>query len=394
MWRHSSDLGTGDESTFVTLSLTGTVGTTLSVVAVMLQADWLTDAWMAIAASIAVAGLTAATALTPWLQRSTRSVAGSSVAPVLMRTFALVVVAALWVGAARPSLAVLAWPVGVLIGAEALAVGRLIGRDSSPRELVSFYVFSPLHLGLATACLLLWALGPDDLTGPAATAFLSIEVAWVTAGLVHLAAGRALLHEHDEQLLTEQRVQQAEARHRAHWIHDDVCAEIRQLRLRIAQIHLDDPTLSDELNAFESRVRERQLDEVIAGGEVTAAEVLQPYVRKAQSAGITILAVPNFDQASIALDPDDARILKRCVAGFVANAIDAGATTLAFALETKDHSLRLEVTDDAGGFELSTVPAGRGLWALRSSLGERNLTAIPTVSGTTMVAVMPLEHTS
>ena len=152
--------------------------------------------------------------------------------------------------------------------------------------------------------------------------------------------------------------------------------------------------LSDDLNDFETRIRERQLDDVIQAGPVTAAEILQPYVRKAQSAGVLITVVPSFDAASIELDAATARQLKRCVAGFVANALNAGATQLGFALHTSDREVVLEVTDDAGGFQLSDAPAGRGLWLLRADLGEGNLRSEPHGSGTTMIASLTLGATT
>jgi len=82
--------------------------------------------------------------------------------------------------------------------------------------------------------------------------------------------------------------------------------------------------------------------------------------------------------------------LRRCTAGFVSNALNAGAQTLGFQMSSDRDELVLAVTDDAGGFDLVDAPAGRGLASIAAELGADRLTSTRRARGTTMTARIPL----
>jgi signal transduction histidine kinase len=69
-----------------------------------------------------------------------------------------------------------------------------------------------------------------------------------------------------------------------------------------------------------------------------------------------------------------------------ANAVAAGATRLAIRIASDDASVSLVVTDDAGGFDLDEVPAGRGLWQLREEL-DGDAINVDDIDGGSVVSV-------
>jgi signal transduction histidine kinase len=145
------------------------------------------------------------------------------------------------------------------------------------------------------------------------------------------------------------------------------------VKLQLASGPMTAAQIDAELDELDHRLRLRQLDEIIAGGEVTAAELIQPYLRRAQSAGVSLVDVPRYEEASIKVPAQQAETLRRAVAGLVNNALAAGTRTLAIRLSHGTDRITVTVEDDAGGFDLSTVPAGRGLSALADEVGPHNI---------------------
>ena len=95
----------------------------------------------------------------------------------------------------------------------------------------------------------------------------------------------------------------------------------------------------------------------------------------------TLGSVPDYDVASLSLDAERGRAAQRSLGVLVPNALQAGATWIAVRAEVVDGMLRLEVEDDAGGFD-PDLQVGRGLDALRREFGPDRLQLVRTTHGT------------
>ena len=84
------------------------------------------------------------------------------------------------------------------------------------------------------------------------------------------------------------------------------------------------------LDELDHQIRLRQLEELYQSGDVRLAEVLQPYVRRAQNQQVAIERVPTFDDASLMVDVEVGRLFGRAAAVLTSNAMNAGATRVAF----------------------------------------------------------------
>ena len=139
---------------------------------------------------------------------------------------------------------------------------------------------------------------------------------------------------------------------------------------------------------LESSLRLRQLDEALASDRAQLAEVLQPYVRLAQDHGVDVVEVPRFGEAHIPVTGTTGRLIKRALGVLVPNAIAAGAGQLAFRIATTPNGFAVEVEDDAGGFDLGSVPAGRALDALLRDLGPDRVTRVGVDGGSCLRVVV------
>lgn len=308
-----------------------------------------------------------------------------------LRVLSLVTFAAIWIGNVPILLSPLICVFGLFIGIEAALTASLIGHERRLGELLANFALSPVHLGAVCGAIAIGLIGADESVNRMVfTAVLSLEVAAASSIATFELYRRLLVREAVDRHEIQIRERTAQAHRRAHWIHDDVCADIRAIRVTMATKQLDQAAISSELDKLDDRLRERQLDEMVHGGNVAAAEILQSSVRRAQNAGITILAVPHFEEASILLDAEPARLLRRCTAGFVANALNAGATELSFVLMRTADDVIVTVTDNAGGFDLGDAPAGRGLASLARDLGPGRLMSERTHDGTAIAARISL----
>ena len=128
------------------------------------------------------------------------------------------------------------------------------------------------------------------------------------------------------------------------------------------------------------------------GGEPHVYEILQPHLRRIQSLGIQLYRVPPLELTNRRVDQQTAQLFHRAVSVLTSNAINAEATRLAIDLfEIDDGDITLTVTDDAGGFELDDVPAGRGLSNLIADLGPDRVLRRDTQSGSAVTVILPLE---
>lgn len=312
-----------------------------------------------------------------------------------LRVLALVVFSTIWIGTVPPLLSPLIWLFGVFGGVEAALTASLIGHDPRFGQLFGHFLLSPIHLGVVCGGLAMSLLGGDwAVDRMVITALGSLEVAAASSIVTFEMFRRLLSQEGEDRAAIQRSVRAAESQRRAHWIHDDVCADIRELRVKMAAMHLDHEQVSQELDQLDDRLRERQLDEMVDGGAIAAAEILQSSVRRAQSAGVVIARVPRFEEASILLEAEAARLLRRCTSGFVANALNAGATVLGFELAHTETEVVVTVSDNAGGFDLRSAPAGRGLASLVGELGPGRLISERVDGGTAMTAHIRLGGSS
>jgi hypothetical protein len=111
------------------------------------------------------------------------------------------------------------------------------------------------------------------------------------------------------------------------------------------------------------------------------AELLQPHVRWAQEREVEVTEVPRFADPTVAIDGEVGRVVNRALEVLVPNAVAAGATHLAFRVVLAPDDVTVEVEDDAGGFDLTHIPAGRALHALQQELGAGRVTCISTDKG-------------
>jgi hypothetical protein len=273
----------------------------------------------------------------------------------------------------------------VAMGVEAALCAWVLGVAIQPVAWCWSFVRSPLHLGVIGAAIgSALNIGTLDAVETAALAYLMI-VASVFGGIAIAAAleyfRRHFVSEADRTLSD---AIAAEHRQAAHWLHDDVSSELKLVQLRLRGTPSSSEDVAQQLFDLDHRLRLRQLDELFASGTVNLAEILQPFVRRAQSQGLEITDVPTFDDASATVDPDLGRLFARAVSIVTGNAIAAGATRLAISVASDDDFVTLVVTDDAGGFDLDLAPAGRGLWQLRQDLRGGDIDVARNDDGSTV----------
>jgi len=128
---------------------------------------------------------------------------------------------------------------------------------------------------------------------------------------------------------------------------------------------------------------------MIRDGHPPIYEVLQPHLRRAQNLGLRLVAVPTHEVTGVAIGEDEAHLLNRALSVLMANAVNAGATELGVGLQLPPDAIDVSITDDAGGFDLATTPAGRGLHHLVDALGPGSLTRVDVPGGSRVTARVP-----
>jgi signal transduction histidine kinase len=281
--------------------------------------------------------------------------------------------------------------VGVLAGADLQLTLWALGTAPQIGVLVRLFVLSPVHLGAIGAAL---AVLITD-TGPGVAAlgglYLGVISAFVTTLLVVGLLGSLALHFEREYEAHRLDVAARERAHRAHWLHDDVLSEVRLASLRITTGTANREQIHAELLDLDHRLRMRQLDELIRGGNPPVYEILQPHLRRAQSLGMRLVDVPTHEVTGTVLTEDEAALLHRVLSLLTSNAINAGATELSVGLRLPAGALEVSVTDDAGGFDLAAVPEGRGLHRLVTDLAPGSVWREDAPGGSTVSVRMPRE---
>jgi signal transduction histidine kinase len=251
-----------------------------------------------------------------------------------------------------------------------------LGWKPTPRLWWLGWLRSSVHFGVLGAIAAAVTIGNTS-PGEAVWILLSLEL---VAGLTVLGAATC------SQLMLETETSRDDAmadargderRRRAHWLHDDVCAELRLVSLRVHTERPSPEATTRLLDELDHSLRLRQLDELVETGSVRAAEVLQPYIRRLQSNGVDITAVPTFDDAATHLLPGQARHLARCASVLTSNALQVGATEVALELSRTEDSLVFTVLDNGPGFRDPQLVPGRGMWQLDLDLRPGGIVVDP-----------------
>lgn len=282
-------------------------------------------------------------------------------------------------------------PLGLLGGSDALLTLWAIGVEPAPRAWVRRFLFSTVHFGVLGAMLaaIIFDAGARTLS-----TMLGIYIAmWLgvtVAGVAVLGMNRLSALVDADRADREEQVRERERLKRAHWLHDDVLSEVHLSTLRLKSVG-DLDAARAELEELDHRLRLRQLDEVMRGGEPHLYEILQPHLRRIQSLGIHLYRVPPLELTNRRTDSETAQMFHRVVSVLTSNAINAEATRLAIDLfEVDDGDISLTVTDDAGGFDLGAVPPGRGLANLIADLGPDRVRRRDTQKGSAVSVTLPL----
>lgn len=285
-----------------------------------------------------------------------------------------------------------AWPLGVAGGADAILTRWALGLPFHPGRWWAGLVRSPVMAGIGAGLVVtLLFENTREQTFTTVMSFaalmLCLVAAWGTMWLLDTI--RTHLDERVADAVT--RARREEHRRRAHWLHDDVCAELQLTSLRLRTGRTSPDQVASELADLDHRLRVRQTDELIASGDARMAELVQPALRRVQAAGVRLAEVPSLDDANVQLRPHEARLFTRMVGALVSNAVNAGATELSVLLHHHGDRISVTVVDDAGGFPDTPLPPGRGLERLVNDLGPGSLSIEPTPVGSKVTLTMPCE---
>lgn len=286
--------------------------------------------------------------------------------------------------------ALAAWPLGVAGGADAMLTRWALGLSFDGRGFWAGLLRSPVMAGVVAALTIVVlrnGLSGDTLsTTVVFSGFaLALVASWVTMWLLDTI--RSELDQRESDVV--RRAQREEHRRRAHWLHDDVCAELQLTSLRLRSGHVTAEQVAGELADLDHRLRVRQTDELIASGDARLAELVQPALRRVQAAGVQLVQVPTLDDAQIRLQVQEARMFTRILGALVSNAVNAGAKHLSVQLAHDENRIAVTVTDDAGGFPDAPLPPGRGLERLLRELGPGALDIEHTADGSRVTLSMP-----
>jgi hypothetical protein len=332
----------------------------------------------------AVGSATLLAAITPtvaWpLVRRHRPV--KSILPrALVRVVAAMTVAGCWtvlLGAAAPWPA---WILGSVVGGEVVLTGWLLGIAPSGRQWWWRLESSSIHMGILAVSGLVLVARPDSI-GDLALALLTFQA--IAAGTGLTCAGLNWLRGVIE-LRTEKKAEvRVAAAHNAMaaWVHDELLTKLRLIRLHMEGHELG--LAEAKLTALDHDLRVRQLEEVMTGGSAELADLFVPYLQLARDHGIELVEVPGYEESHFLLESQARQRVQRALGVLIPNAIAAGAGSLRLRVRTDPTGVAIEIEDDAGGFDLAEVPAGRGLDRLRRELGVDGLTRAPVNGGSLM----------
>lgn len=344
--------------------------------------------WIAaVAASLTLVAGVAPTIAWPFGWRPRH--AGPTWRLVAVRVGAAMVAVGCWTALMGPISPIPAWPLGGVVGCECVLTAWALGME--PRGIGWWwwrFQKSSVNAGVVLFCLLVVAIGPERFTEVLAV-LLTVQVITLSAALT--AAGLTRLNRvFEKRAGSVHRTALAEGHGRmAYWLHNAVTTPLRDMRLKVQRGDMTVPEIAAALEETEHQLRRRQLGEVLETGTAQLAELLQAHVRRAQELGVEVVEVPRFADPGITVEGDVGRLVQRALDVLVPNAIAAGAQRLAFRVATASDSVTVEVEDDAGGFDLASVPAGRALHGLQQDLGDGRVTCVATGAGSRVRVVVP-----
>lgn len=276
-------------------------------------------------------------------------------------------------------------PIAIAAGIDAHLTCNELGWRARPAHWFGRFLLSGFHFGVVGALIATIVRGGHSRTAVILPLY-AILLTWVALALATLWGASTLHHAHSaERTQAMANVVENERRQSAHWLHDDVCAQLRLVSLRLQTNSVTTEGAVDLLNEFDHQIRLRQLDELFGAGVVRLAEVLQPYIRHAQNHGVEILGVPAFEDASLQLEEPSARLMARTASVLTSNALNAGATAISYRVQTSAGQVHLSIADNGPGLRLADIPHGRGLWALSQDLKPGGLAVEPNPGGGTIV---------
>lgn len=272
-------------------------------------------------------------------------------------------------------------PFAVLLGVDAAFTSSELGLSARPLRWYRRFVLSAFDFGVFGALIAALVMGGGSLLTPALTVFVSLHVCAANATVVLSVISRLQqAHERERAQAVAEAIED-EHRVRAHWLHDDVCAQLRLASLKLQTESATNREIVQLLDEVDHQLRLRQLDELFGSGTVRVAEVLQPFIRYAQNHGVSIDGVPAFENAAVSLDERSARLAARAASVLTSNAMNAGATAISYEVSSEGGMLRLTISDNGPGFVLADVPHGRGLWVLIDDLKPGGLEVVENPGG-------------
>ncbi|MGH9213955.1 MAG: hypothetical protein ACRD2C_25270 [Acidimicrobiales bacterium] len=262
-----------------------------------------------------------------------------------------------------------AWILGGVVGAEVVLTARSLGVRPGGWEWLWWLERSSVHVGVLVVCAILAVARPDARGGILVVLVtfqvIALAIAGTCSGLMWL---RAVI---EQRTARKTAARDAAARSRlGEWIHTEVAAGVALMRRKLNTGTLSLEDMSGELMRFEQSVRLRQLQEMLSSGQSDLAGILQHYIRQAQQHGVTVADVPGLEVTGVKVDSGVGELVQRVLGVLVPNALSAGTSRLTLRIAVQPDEFVVEVEDDAGGFDLTAVPAERGLDRLRRLLGS------------------------
>lgn len=279
------------------------------------------------------------------------------------------------------------WPIGIALGADAVLTSWALGWHLRPLRWWPAFVLSPYHLGAIGGLLgaatfqqsgSVWSTAFPVLVALHSWVIIASLTAW---GLNQLDESEKA----DRQRLYDTAAT-VEHQKNAHWMHDDLCAQLRLVSIQVQSRSIEFEDVAQLLDDLDHQIRLRQLDAIFATETVRVAEIIQPWLRRAQNNGVLIDRVPSLDDVSMVVSTEVGREFSHAVSVLTSNALNAGATRLSFDVTRTEEYLSIIITDDAGGLSASELPVGRALWSLQQDLGDGQLVVTPTDTGTMVQA--------
>lgn len=304
----------------------------------------------------------------------------------LVRVVAATVLIGCWTALLGPVSPVPVWVLGGVVGCEYTLTAWALGLRTGGASWWWAFQRSSLHAGMWLVSLGVWLIYPDRLWD-LLRVLLSFQVMALGAAIAchGLERLRGVFDCHRDRATRAVAVTVHDRL--ARWLHDEVTSSLGSLKLRLRSGQISATELQAELEELEHRIRLQQLDELLASGAAGLADIIQPFVRVAQSQGVEVLEVPHRDE-SVSLQGESARLARRALGVLVPNAISAGAKALALRMEPvatpEMEGIVIELEDDAGGFDLASAPHGRGLDLLQRDLGPGKVSRIPVPGGSQM----------